>query len=131
MMLTGSCLCGAVTLQVAGPIDRQPESCHCSICRKQSGHYPVAVNVRRANLTIAGEENIKWYQSSEKVDRGFCSHCGTPMFWQPNMADYEYTAILMGVFNGPTGLRLAKHAFVNDKGDYYDISDNLPRSDGY
>jgi hypothetical protein len=33
----------------------------------------------------------------------------------------------MGAFNQPTGTRLAKHIFVTDKGDYYDIADRLPQ----
>jgi len=31
----------------------------------------------------------------------------------------------------PTGVRLAKHTFVGDKGDYYDIDDGLPQSQSY
>jgi hypothetical protein len=37
----------------------------------------------------------------------------------------------MGAFDGPTGTRLAKHIFVRDKGDYYDIDDGLPQAQGY
>ncbi len=31
----------------------------------------------------------------------------------------------------PTGTRLAKHTFVGDKGDYYDINDGAKQSDSY
>ena len=34
-------------------------------------------------------------------------------------------------FDGPTGVRLAKHAFVGEKGDYYDICDGLPQHERY
>jgi hypothetical protein len=27
----------------------------------------------------------------------------------------------------PTGLEVAKHIFVNDKGDYYEITDGAPQ----
>jgi hypothetical protein len=37
----------------------------------------------------------------------------------------------MGAFDGPTGVRLAKHTFVEEKGDYYDICDGLPQSERY
>ena len=33
----------------------------------------------------------------------------------------------MGALDAPTGLRLGKHIFVADKGDYYDIADGLPQ----
>jgi len=36
-MLRGSCLCGAVCYQVTGDV-YGPSVCHCSQCRKQSGH---------------------------------------------------------------------------------------------
>jgi hypothetical protein len=44
---------------------------------------------------------------------------------------YEYTAVAMGILEAPTGLKLAKHTFVGDKGDYYEILDGVPQSDRY
>jgi hypothetical protein len=37
----------------------------------------------------------------------------------------------MGAFDTPTLTHLEKHIFVADKGDYYDISDNLAQSLGH
>lgn len=130
-MLSGSCLCGAITFQVSGELEHQPEACHCTQCRKVSGHFLAAVNVKRSQLSLTGHDHVGWYQSSEKVDRGFCKICGSTLFWRPNMAGYEYTAIAMGLFDGPTGARLRKHTFVGDGGDYYDIADDVPKSDEY
>jgi hypothetical protein len=130
-MLKGNCHCEAISVQVVGDINQQPESCHCSVCRKLSGHFMAAVNIHRDNLKIKGEESIQWYQSSEKVSRGFCKNCGTHLFWKPKLDDYAYTAVLMGIFDAPTGLKLSKHAFIGDKGDYYEISDHLPQSNEY
>ena len=36
-MLKGSCLCGDVTFTVTGA-PHDPAACHCSQCRKMSGH---------------------------------------------------------------------------------------------
>ncbi|MGD2133305.1 MAG: GFA family protein [Maricaulaceae bacterium] len=130
-MLKGGCLCGAVSVEVDGEVEHQPEACHCSICRKQSGHVLAAVNVRRDALKVSGADKVSWYRSSEKVDRGFCSVCGSTLFWKPNMGGYEHTAVAMGVFDGSTGLRLAKHTFVDDRGDYYEIADGVTQSDSY
>jgi hypothetical protein len=33
----------------------------------------------------------------------------------------------MGALDQPTQLKLARHIFVADKGDYYDITDELPQ----
>jgi hypothetical protein len=101
------------------------------MCRKQSGHYLAAVNVRRSALIVEGAESISWYQSSEKVERGFCSVCGSTLFWRPLMDGYEFTAVAMGLLDTPTGLTLKKHAFAQDRGDYYQICDGLPQSDSY
>ena len=57
--------------------------------------------------------------------RGFCSTCGSFLFWEPIGRDT--IAIAMGAFDRPTGTRLARHIFVADKGDYYDIADGLPQ----
>ena len=130
-MLKGTCLCGAVTLEVEGELEHAPEACHCSQCRKQSGHVLAAVNVRRSALKIHGEDRVTWYRSSDKVRRGFCSVCGSTLFWKPTMEGYEFTAVAMGLFERPTGTRLVKHTFVADKGDYYDIDDGVPQSDSY
>jgi hypothetical protein len=124
-MHKGSCLCGAVTFEVAGELS-PPDACHCSQCRKQSGHYWASTDVPRASLTVKGESNLTWYQASDRVRRGFCSKCGAFLFWDPLGKDR--TAIAMGAFDKPTDTRLAHHIFVADKGDYYDIADGLPQT---
>ena len=128
-MMNGSCLCGAVRFEIEGPIEHRPEACHCTQCRKQTGHFLVAVNVRRKALTVNGADKVAWYRSSEEVQRGFCSVCGSTLFWNPTIKGYEFTAIALGAFDSPTGMRIAKHTFVGDKGDYYEIAGDLPRYD--
>jgi len=124
-MHKGSCHCGAVRFEVAGELPA-PDACHCSQCRKQSGHYWASTDVEKSALTIGGTDNITWFQSSEKVRRGFCATCGSFLFWEPLGRDK--IAIAMGAFDKPTGTRLAKHIFVADKGDYYEIGDSLPQN---
>ena len=78
-------------------------------------------------MKITGEEYLTWYRSSEKVRRGFCSICGSFLFWDP--IGKAHFAVSLGALEKPTGLRLAHHIFVADKGDYYDITDGLPQTD--
>lgn len=122
-MHKGSCLCGAVSFEVEGELT-PPDACHCTICRKISGHYWASSDVARDAVTIIGEDEVGWYQSSEKVRRGFCRNCGSPLFW--DVEGRAKLSISMGAFDPPTGTRLAKHIFVPDKGDYYEIADGLP-----
>ncbi len=130
-MMKGTCLCRAVSFEVEGTLERPPEACHCSQCRKQTSHFFVAANVRRKALTVHGGDKVTWFRSSAQVQRGFCSACGSSLFWNPTIEGYEFIAIAMGTFESPTGTRLAKHTFVGDKGDYYDINDGLPQSQSY
>ena len=130
-MMSGSCLCGTVRFEVEGALELQPQACHCSQCRTQTSHVFVGVNVRRNDLTIHGDDKVSWYRSSDKVQRGFCSVCGSALFWNANIVGCQYISIAMGAFEPPTGVRLSKHTFVGDKGDYYEIDDGLPQSLGY
>jgi hypothetical protein len=100
--------------------------CHCSQCRKQTGHYYAATNVPVGNIVIEGGEGVSWYRSSPEAQRGFCRTCGSALFWKRDGSDY--VSVLAGAFEQPSGLNGASHIFVADKGDYYDITDGLPQS---
>jgi hypothetical protein len=123
-MHTGSCLCGAVSFTVTGDLP-PPDACHCTQCRKQSGHFWASTDVPRAAVTITGDDRLTWYQSSAKVRRGFCATCGAFLFFDPPARDW--IAIAMGAFDAPTRTQLHKHIFVAEKGDYYAIVDGLPQ----
>jgi hypothetical protein len=129
--MKGACLCGAVSVEVAGAPEHQPEACHCAQCRRQTSHVFVGVNVRRDHLSVRGDENVRWYRSSATVERGFCATCGSALFWKPTIPGYEFTSVAMGLFDPPTGLRLAKHTFVGEKSDYYELCDGLPQRSQY
>lgn len=124
-MHTGSCLCGAVSFRVEGELGA-PDACHCRQCRRQSGHVWASTDVQRSALTVTGENHVTWFQSSERVRRGFCSTCGSVLFWAP--IGREKIGVAMGAFDAPTGAKLALHIFVAEKGDYYDIADGLPQN---
>jgi len=123
----GGCLCGAVRYRVKGEM-RDVIACHCTQCRKQSGHYYAATQALRANLMVKGLENITDYRASDDATRSFCKICGSALFW--TMDGSEHTSILAGSLDSPTGLKLTRHIFCADTGDYYDIADELAHFDG-
>jgi hypothetical protein len=125
---TGGCYCGRVRYRASG-VKREVTECHCSQCRKQSGHRYAGTGAKTSDIEIDGADNITWYRASPEAERGFCSTCGSHLFWKRSTRDY--TGILAASFDEPSGLRLAKHIFVDDKGDYYDITDGLPQFAGY
>ncbi len=123
-MIRGACLCGAVRYRVAGPL-RPVIACHCTQCRKTSGHYVAATSAPRETLTIEGK--VQWYVSSSTARRGFCPVCGSNLFWDGPGANLSIHA---GTLDPPTGVRLAGHIFCAAKGDYYEIADDLPAAEG-
>jgi hypothetical protein len=99
------------------------------MCRKWSGHVFSAADVPRSSLRVHGSQHVRWYQSSDKVRRGFCETCGSSLFFDPlDTIKNNWIGVAMGAFNSPTETRLRIHIFVADKGDYYDICDGLPQN---
>jgi hypothetical protein len=128
MTIDGSCLCGAVAFELTPPLS-EVISCHCTQCRKTSGHYWASTGVPLVQFRLTKDDGLAWFQSSDTAKRGFCKFCGSSLFWQPNMG--ARIAVSAGALNGDTGIREAKHIFVDDKGGYYDIDNNLPKIGQY
>jgi hypothetical protein len=124
----GGCLCGAVRYRVAGPL-RPVIACHCSQCRRATGHYMAATAAAHAHISIEGADNLTWFDSSPTARRGFCRLCGSNLFWEGK--DLPYISITAGSLDSPTGLKLDRHIYVADKGDYYEIADGAPQSQAF
>lgn len=119
MPATGSCLCGAVRVRVDGPL-RDVVNCHCTQCRKWTGHHVAASAAWKQDLDLIDPQNaLKWYRSSDSARRGFCSHCGSSLFWEMDGA--ETLTVLAGIIDGVTGLETRAEIYVGDKGDYYSL----------
>jgi hypothetical protein len=81
------------------------------------------------DLMLISSATLVWYRSSAAAERGFCRVCGGNLFWRPE--GEGVTSITAGTLDGPTGIELAEHIFVGDKGDYYSITDDLPHKVGW
>jgi len=98
---TGGCQCGAVRFRVTGDLGR-PSICHCRMCQKAfGGLYGPLVSVRIADLVWTRGER-KRFASSNKVERGFCGDCGTPLTfeWHPKIID-----LAIGAFDDPAPIK--------------------------
>ena len=122
-MKSGSCLCGNITFDLEGNIPN-PDACHCHECRKFSGHFFVSTDVLKTKLNIKGSESLTWYRI-DNVRRGFCSNCGSSLFWEAD--DCDWIAVALGAFDFSTECEIEKHIFVSEKGDYYEINDDKPQ----
>ena len=122
--MKGTCNCGACAFEVTGKT-WGVSNCHCGQCRKQSGNVWASAVVMQSGIDIQGD--VKWYASSDSAKRGFCVNCGCNLFWKHN--DESSISFSLGAIDGVTGLRIEKHIFVADKGDYYDIADSIPQQE--
>ena len=114
--MQGSCLCGDVVFEVTPPL-RDAVACHCTQCRKVSGHYWAAASVPVEGFRVIRGDGLDWYRSSTTATRGFCRGCGATLFWKPD--DEDRMSFSPGALEGPTGLKVAEHIFMGDAGDYY------------
>ncbi len=121
----GSCICGAVTFSVEGSLV-PAVACHCLQCRKGSGHFDVATAAPVEAISVTGD--VKWYAFKPGVARGFCGTCGAQLFQRGEGA--AEMSIQMGAFDTRTGLTITGHIFAAEKGDYYDLPDDVPISEG-
>jgi hypothetical protein len=125
---TGRCLCGAVRYRVRSPL-RGVIACHCSQCRRTSGHFAAMTSAPAADLELTACGSLAWYRSSDTAERGFCRVCGSNLFWR--QFGSEVISIGAGTLDVPTGIAIEKHIFVADKSDYYDLRDDLPQLPGW
>ncbi|SPJ24405.1 GFA family protein [Palleronia abyssalis] len=121
---TGGCLCSEVSYRVTGRL-RPVVACHCTQCRRTSGHFSAATSALREDIEVEGE--VRWYQSSDAARRGFCPICGSNLFWDGGGARLS---IFAGTLDGPTGLTTQGHIFCASKGDYYEIADSTKQAAG-
>jgi hypothetical protein len=131
--LSGHCLCGAVRFEATSD-GGGVTACHCSQCRRWSGHYWASRNVPLAGFRfLAGESRVKWVRASDYARRGFCAECGASLFWHGYGLEShrERIAIAAGSLDQPTGAAIDRHIFTADKGDYYDIADGAPQIETY
>jgi hypothetical protein len=82
-IINGSCLCGQVQFQVELP-SLWVAHCHCSLCRKAHGAgYVTWVGFDEEKFKCTQKiKKLKWYESSSGAQRGFCTECGSTMFFK-------------------------------------------------
>lgn len=127
-LFTGRCECAKVRFEVESPREAITV-CHCSQCRRTSGHLWAATHARYDQVKFLESEGLTWYASSDFAKRGFCKYCGSSLFYRMN--DEQSIGIAAGCIENPTGMFIERHIFVADKGDYYEIKDDVPILDRY
>ncbi len=125
-MTNGSCLCGAVAFEVAGPI-HGIWFCHCSKCRRANGaaFQAGAVCESASFRWLRGEERTAQYRMPSGYRRAFCATCGSPA--PMYVEDTPYVWLPVGALDGDPGIRPTHHIFVGSKAPWFEITDKLPQ----
>ena len=119
-------MCGGVRYTVVGPL-RDVYNCHCDRCRRSTGHHMAATAAPAANVRIEGD-SLAWYEAAEGVQYGFCSRCGSSLFWR-TAATSERLSITAGSIDQPTGLRTTRAWYTAEMGDYHERPSGLEEFD--
>ncbi len=123
MIHEGGCLCGAVRFKAEGePINVR--ICHCRNCQMAMGspYYARALFPQDA-LTVEGETSR--YPTSERLDRVFCTRCGTRLFsWRTNGTA---AGVSLAAFDDRNAFAPTEHIWVSEKIDWVRLDDGLPQ----
>ncbi|ODS24235.1 aldehyde-activating protein [Candidatus Endobugula sertula] len=111
----GSCLCQSVKVKVE-EMSLQVGACHCSMCRKWSGAPALSVDCY-SHVTFEGESHISVFNSSEWAERGFCSQCGTHLFYRLKAKNQYIMSV--GLFGSHPSFEFDHQIFIDDKPSYY------------
>lgn len=95
---SGGCQCGAIRYRATRFVGN-PHICHCRMCQKAVGNYFAAlISVRHAHFSWTRGTPAR-FRSSEHVDRGCCSQCGTPLFYEDITGDH--ISVTLGSLDDP------------------------------
>ena len=122
----GGCLCGAVRYE-SGEL-WGAAYCHCRMCQKSVGNaFSAFAQFPRDSFRITrGEPH--WYRSSEIVDRGFCTECGTPLFVKYRIAEWsDWVVASIGSLDDPGAVAPQRHFGTESMIPWLEITDDLPR----
>ncbi|MGS2720195.1 GFA family protein [Paraglaciecola aestuariivivens] len=122
----GSCLCKKVNI-TAKDVTLHVDACHCSTCRKWSGGPLLALDCK-TQVSFTDSTFIKVYESSEWAERGFCSHCGTHLFYR--LKQNQQYIMPVALFDIEQGLTFTTQIFIEEKPDYYTFANQTKMMTG-
>lgn len=121
-----SCLCGGVTIKAA-TVDVHVGACHCSMCRRWGGGPLLAVDCG-TDVEIDGEQNVSVYDSSQWAQRGFCSRCGTHLFYR--LKHNGLYVMPAGFFPDSVSFDFDHQIFIDEKPAYYEFANRTRNETG-
>jgi hypothetical protein len=128
--LHGACYCGRVRFEVDPP-SRFVAHCHCHNCRRAHGAgFVTWAGFLRPQLRVtAGEDVLGRYLTETEATRTFCTHCGTPLFFESPRWAGEIHVAVAGLLDPPDRMPRG-HAYADRSPAWCPITDALPRFGG-
>lgn len=124
-LYAGSCFCGHVRFEFTGD-PKFACHCHCRSCQRASGAPLVTwVTFAHDELDIRSG-TITEFQSSEGVQRGHCSVCGTTLTYASDRRPGEID-IAISCLDDSSTIEPRAHIWVEDKASWLVIEDDLPQ----
>lgn len=77
-----------------------------------------ATSANLHDLTVQSTDVLRWYEASHGVFYGFCSICGSSLFWR-NDDEPQRWSIAAGTLDPPTGLETTLSIWVAEASDYH------------
>ncbi len=114
----GRCLCGKVGV-TANAVKPEVHACHCNMCQLWNGGPTMSVHCG-TDVRFCNEEYISVYQSCSWAELGFCTNCGSHLFYR-SIDSGEYI-IQAGTFDSEAGFILDQQIFIDEKSSYYSFA---------
>lgn len=125
MLLTGTCLCGAVAYEIEHLAGDVADICHCGQCRKASGAASLPwVQVASSRFRVT-RGMARAYASSAHATRWFCDNCGTPLYMTDDQN--RSVGVTLGTLDHPEAVRPTVHGWMSARIAWEALDDTLPR----
>lgn len=79
-------------------------------------------------VSFEGEGNISVFSSSEWAERGFCSKCGSNLFYRIKGSGQYIMSV--GLFDDQEGFLFDNQVFIDEKPSYYGFSNETENMTG-
>ena len=124
--IRGQCLCSAVEFEVDVP-ERTYSICHCGMCRRWSGGPLMSVHCPEPRTEWLNDEGLTWYQGTPWAQRGFCSKCGSSLFWRLAQEPEGMLIVSVDALEDDGEFTLDRHIYSDARPERYDFADDCPR----
>ena len=125
-IITGGCLCGAVSFAGALRKGRVLDACHCSMCRRWSGSPFLGVEL--SSFKVNDGSVVNRYRSSDWAERWSCKRCGSALVYK--FLPGDWFTVGYGFLDDQTGYEFTTEIYIDEKPDAYAFANDTCKMTG-